>query len=289
MPGLDATLDQVNSTTDEFLNGTLGADPIAQGFTRPGRFNLAGLVALLSLGATDREREAPAPRDLVTANAALAKAALDKAGSPVTIEEAEDLLTLLRTGAVTADLVYSLEAALKFVRQLPPDLFRDVLNAHALPWDVVEAMRDDFAGHLPRRPEAFLVQLRDGRLDRAVLPNTLRVLKKRAVPRDAAETLRALIAPKNRMVRLAILIYARTQGVDIDERDLDAVYRAIDPANSDLAPLLNRGLARVQRQYPVARDAVTVLRRLTPEMTPSPSASSARERAGGPFARMRAS
>jgi len=105
----------------------------------------------------------------------------------------------------------------------------------------------------------------------------VRVLKSRAVPRDAAETLRALIAPKNRTVRLAMLIYARTQGVDIDEHDLDAMYRAIDPANSDLAPLLNRGLARVQSQYPVARDAVTVLRRLTPETTPSPSV---KERAG---------
>jgi hypothetical protein len=140
-----------------------------------------------------------------------------------------------------------------------------VLNGNALPWDVVEALRDDFAGHLPHRPEAFLAQLRDGRIDRAVLPNTMRVLKNRAVPPDAAETLRALIAPKNRTVRLAILIYARTQGVDIDERDLDAVYWAIDPANSGLTPLLNRGLARVQRQYPVARDVVTILRRLTPE------------------------
>jgi hypothetical protein len=84
----------------------------------------------------------------------------------------------------------------------------------------------------------------------------------RAATKEVAETLRALIGPENRTIRLAILIYARTQGVDIDEEDLDALYQAIDPANPDLSPLLNRGLDRLTTQYSGAGEALAILRRL---------------------------
>jgi hypothetical protein len=95
------------------------------------------------------------------------------------------------------------------------------------------------------------------------LPSTLRVLLNRALPRDIAETLRALIGPDYRTVRLAVLISARTHGVDIDERDLDALHAAIDPDNPDLATVLNRGLDRLQSQYQAA-GALAILRRLAP-------------------------
>ena len=53
-----------------------------------------------------------------------------------------------------------------------------------------------------------------------------------AAPGVLVETIRALIGPENQTLRLAVLVYARTQGIDLDEEDLDALFRALDPAPS---------------------------------------------------------
>ena len=262
MSGLRELLSRVNSRTDEFLRNRLGGEPTVGEFRRDGRFNLGGLIALLSLGARDRPREAPQPMDLSTLDAALVKMALDRVHSPVTLEEAGQILELLKSGAITTDVASAVHVMLRFARRLPPDLIIDVLQLPALPQDVIDAVSDDLAAAAARQPREVLAELRDGRIDRAVLPKTLGVLLNRAATRNVAETIRALIGPENRTIRLAILIYARTQGIDIDEDDLDALYQAINPARPDLSPLLNQGLDRLVTQLHGADQAVAVLRRL---------------------------
>jgi hypothetical protein len=263
MSGLDQMLQQIGSTADRFLADKLSVTSGTGEFAEPGRFSFGGLVTLLSLGARDRARGVPASADVSTADPALLQAALSRLGGPVTAAEAEEALDLLRTGAFATDVASSLRVLLRLVRHLPRGLFEDALRLPDVPADVVGALRADFAGDLPTRARDLVADLRDGRRDRAVLPTTLRVLLHRALPRDIAETIRALIGPENRTVRLAVLIYARTHGVDIDEADLDAVHEAIDPDNPDLAPLLHRGLDRLEAQYQAA-GALAILRRLAP-------------------------
>ena len=259
--GLSELLGRVNSKTDDFLRTRLGTDPGAGEFKQDGRFNLGGLIGILSVGARDRARAAPEGPDLAILDSARVKAALDHVNSPVTLEEAEEILVLLRSGAIASDVASALHATAKSARRLPPDLFIDVLRLPHLPGDIIDAVSDDLAGR-GETPRNVLTALRDGRIDRAILPNTLGVVLNRAATKEVAETLRALIGPENRTVRLAILIYARTQGVDIDEEDLDALYQAIDPANPDLSPLLNSGLDRLTTQYRGAGEALAILRRL---------------------------
>jgi hypothetical protein len=93
------------------------------------------------------------------------------------------------------------------------------------------------------------------------------VLLGRATPDVLLETIRALIGPENQTLRLAVLVYARTQGIDLDEKDLDALFKALDPANPDLGVFLDRGLERVTSTYGDAARAVAVLRRIA---APSP-------------------
>jgi hypothetical protein len=76
------------------------------------------------------------------------------------------------------------------------------------------------------------------------------------------ETIRALIGPENQTLRLAVLVYARTQGIDLDEEDIDALFRALDPANPDLGVLLDRGLERVTAPFEDASRALALLRRI---------------------------
>jgi hypothetical protein len=263
MSGLTDLLSRVNLRTDEFLRNTSGGSPVAAEFRRDGRFNLAGLITLLSLGAPDVHALPNEPMDLSTLDATAVRAALDRVDSPVTAEEAGQVLELLKSGAITADVASALHATLRLARRLPPDLVIDVLRLPELPVDVIQAVSEDLAGATQQRePRQVLVDLRDGRINRAILSRTLGVLLNRAATKNVAETIRALIGPENRTIRLAILMYARTQGIKLKEDDLDALYQGIDPASPDLSPLLNRGLEQLTTRLQGAGDAVAVLRRL---------------------------
>jgi hypothetical protein len=264
MSGLTDLLARVNSGTDGFLRERLAGAAAAGEFADDGRFSLGGLVALLSLGARERPREAPEQSDLAGLDVGMLQSVLDRVGSPVRPDQAAEILQLLKSGAVGRDVASALRVTVRFARRLPPELVLDLLELPALPGDVVDAISADLSGTGDRQPTAVLQELSDGQIDRALLPRTLGVLLNRAATRNIAETVRALIGPENRTVRLAILVYARMQGIDLDEKDLDALYRAIDPARPDLTPLLNRGLDRLVSQSSSAAHALIVLRRLRP-------------------------
>lgn len=259
-------LRDVNRRTDAFVKRTGVPASDAPDRTADGRFTLPGLIAILAVGARDRPREPLAAEAL---NPAVIEKVLNGIGSlhgvPIGVDEARAVVELLTTGEVVVDIVTGLRAVLVLVPRLPVAVARDVLTLPELPSDVVEAIRADLKDDPPRTLRDVIVDLRDGRLDgrRRILTNTLRVLLAEATPGALVETIGALIGPENRTLRLAVLVYARTQGIDLDEEDLDALHRALDPANPDLGVLVDRGLERVVDTYEDAALAVAVLRRIT--------------------------
>ena len=162
------------------------------------------------------------------------------------------------------DVATGLRGALLLAPRLPLAVTRDALALPELPRAVVDAIHADLRDDAPRTPRDVITDLRDGRLDgrRRILTNTLRVLLGRAAPGVLVETIQGLIGPENQTLRLAVLVYARTQGIDLDEKDLDALC-ALDPANPDLGVFLDRGLERVTSVYGDISRAVAILRRLT--------------------------
>ncbi len=259
-------LREVNRRTDDFMKRTGVSASEAPARTTDGRFTLPGLIALLAVGARDRRRE-PLVAEVITP--AVIERALNEVGRlrgvPIRADEARAVVELLTTGELVVDVVTGLRAVLVLVPRLPVAVARDVLTLPELPRDVAEAIRADLRDDAPRTPRDVIVDLRDGKLDgrRRILTNTLRVLLTEATPGALVETIRALIGPENQTIRLAVLVYARTQGIDLDEEDLDALHRALDPANPDLGVLLDRGLERVVDTYQDAALAVGVLRRIT--------------------------
>jgi len=225
---------------------------------------LPGFLEILALGQRTRPSEALPVRAVNHENIeAVLSLLAQRQGMPITAAEAREVVTLLTTGELFEDLGTGLAAAVRLGPQLPTALVEDALALPELPADLAAAIRRDLHDDPTRSPHEVLVSLRDGRLDREVLTNTLRVLLGSAAPQAVANTVRTLIAPENRSFRLAIVVYARLHGVDIDVEDLDAVYRAIDPANPDLSPLFAQGLTRVREKYGRAEDALALLRRLS--------------------------
>jgi hypothetical protein len=266
MSGLERLLDQVDRQTDATVRRLGMSAPAVTDGTAEGRFTLPGLIALLAAGAQDRPRHSLAAQVITPATI---ERALDEIGRlrgvPIRVSEAREVVELLTTGEVIVDVATGLRAALLLAPRLPIALTRDALALPELPRAVVDAIHADLRDDAPRTPRDVITDLRDGRLDgrRRILTNTLRVLLGRAAPGVLVETIQGLIGPENQTLRLAVLVYARTQGIDLDEKDLDALFRALDPANPDLGILLDRGLERVTSVYGDISGAVAILRRLT--------------------------
>jgi len=266
MSGLEKLLDQVDRQTDTTVRRLGMPAPAVTDGTAEGRFTLPGLVALLAVGARERPRQSLAAEVITPATI---ERALDEIGRlrgvPIRVSEAREVVQLLTTGEVIVDVATGLRAALLLAPRLPLALTRDALALPELPRAVVDAIHADLRDDAPRTPRDVIADLRDGQLDgrRRILTNTLRVLLGRATPGVLVETIRELIGPENQTLRLAVLVYARTQGIDLDEKDLDALFRALDPANPDLGVFLDRGLERVTSVYGDASRAVAILRRIT--------------------------
>jgi hypothetical protein len=264
MGALRDLLDRLDSKTDALVGRPGGTATPAHDLTLP------GLLGVLALGQRTRPTE-PLGLDLAlgTMSPERIRAVLDavakRLGVPVTPSEAQEVVELLTTGEFLADVQSGLAAAVRFVPRVPVALVQDALALDELPAELVAAVRTDLHDDPSRPVRERLEDLRDGRLDarRRILTNTLRVLLGRAAPGALVGTLRTLIAPENRTFRLAIVVYARLHGVDIDVEDLDALYRALDPADPDLGRLLDRGLDRVREKYTRAEDVVAFLGRLS--------------------------
>lgn len=204
------------------------------------------LTAMFVHGATPNDALAdPAVRDVVL-HVALEQLA-KKGGAPVTPDEAAEIVQLLSTGQFFGDLSSALAAASFAVRGLPIDLVTDVKHApHRIPLLLVAILKD--VKGTPFVPIQVLDDLRaDRKLDHppAVLRHTMRRLLDFATPARLSTTIGDLIHPDNRSVRLAIVIYARANGIPLEDSDLDLlrdhVFATDDP---DLGPVLVAGVDR---------------------------------------------
>ncbi len=186
----------------------------------------------------------------------------ESAGFLISDEEARQIATLLLSGEFYGDVADASAVIVRAVPTLPIALTRDVRAVHRLVRLPQALARDLDQGFF----EAVLTagNLIDGDLDREphLLRHTLRVLYDVATVESTFEMIRALIDPSNESVRLAIVLYARANGVDLEPGDLDLLRRSVlNPQDPDLGPALVLALGRLEkREGP--EEAGKILRRL---------------------------
>lgn len=80
--------------------------------------------------------------------------------------------------------------------------------------------------------------LEDGQINSQpqILVDTTKVILREAAPEKLASIIHTLLG--NESVRLAIIVYARSKGIEISQQDLDQVRKAIDPEQPNLGTLL---------------------------------------------------
>jgi len=221
------------------------------------------LTAVFTHGASPSTLLADSKVRDVVLNAAVEQLA-KKAGVPITPDQAKEAVQLLASGEFLGDASSALAAAAYAVRDFPIGLVKDTLH---LPHRVVRllvAITRDVAG-TPFVPVVVLQDLLDdGKLDHppGVLRRTMACLLDFATLATTAHTIGDLIRPENRSVRLALVVYARANGIPLEDSDLDVLRdNVFNTDKPDLGPVL---VAAVDRYLSTQKQGqlLTALRQL---------------------------
>lgn len=216
-----------------------------------------------------------APPDAVHGDRSLRDEILEKAvaelasraGVPVTPEQARRAARLLATGEFYRDVGDATAAVLFNVEGLPVALHRDIGSGPLRLGQLAFAVIRDLGGAVGAVP-SIMSDLRDGRLDQPpkVMGNTLRTLYGFASLRSTVEMICTLIAEENESVRLAIVVYARANGIPIEDADLTTLRdTALDPDRPDLGPALAVAFDRLTKKQDLdsIKDALSRMSRET--------------------------
>ena len=204
-----------------------------------------GLITLLACGArANTQKNGTKPFSLTKRNVADALAGLSTKN-----EQVKQAARLLLAGQFFGDMADAFATILHVVPGIPFDLAQDVRTLPQLPRRLVLAITRDL-GDAPSTVESVMSDLlADGKINspHKILSHTVRALYRQATARQIATTIHSLLG--NESVRLAIIVFAKSKGVTITQKDLDRVRKAIDPQKPDLGELLAPGSQHLRERF----------------------------------------
>jgi hypothetical protein len=170
-----------------------------------------------------------------------------RSGLTLSPDQTAQLADLLANGEFFSDIGSATAATLSTARGLPLAVAEDIRwSPRAI--RLLFALMRDLRG-TPGSAWKVFKELRGGRLDDppAVLTHTLRVLYASASIAAISEMIRTLLAKDNETFRLAVVLYARSAGIPIEDADLDVLREsAFSTGDPDLGPTLARAIGRLE-------------------------------------------
>jgi hypothetical protein len=166
-------------------------------------------------------------------------------GVPVEPNDARAALKLLMTGEFFGDAVQATTAVLRTVPKIPLAVPLDVVRFPRRIVDLFKAIVTDVAG-APLEVVGFVRNRLDANVpDREpqILVQTLTWVYGNGTLKNIVDLLRELTAPDNETVRLALVLYARANGIPITQGHLDALRDSVfNPQSPNLGPALKYGV-----------------------------------------------
>jgi hypothetical protein len=217
-------------------------------------------VSLSDIPVRESEGEALKRERFKQGVAALAR----RSGMLPTLDQTERIASLLSNGEFFRDIGSATAATLSTARTLPLALADDIRwSPRAI--RLLLALWRDLRG-TPASVWKVFAQLRSGELDDppAVLSHTLTALYATASLAAISEMIRTLLAKDRESFRLAVVLYARSAGIPIEEADLDVLRESVfNTDEPDLGPALLHAVERLEAN--LGRDfMIGVLDRLEP-------------------------
>ena len=164
----------------------------------------------------------------------LLKVAKEKAGesSPLSPDEAKNIFQLVVSGEIFIDIFYSFNVIFSLV--IKPDRFTNLGGNFKAYIDAVIHLPGSIISDLNPisvfdrvSTQIELVKKREPLKDPVILDKTLKTVFLAPVVGDTIEVVNALLAPENESVRIALLIYARLNGINLEQEDIDEVRGTI--------------------------------------------------------------
>jgi hypothetical protein len=174
---------------------------------------------------------------------------LDKAGVPIQPDKAREAIALIEQGQLQKEIKAAVQNVTISRTNMPASVVADLRKLPALPGNLARTIEADLAA-TPDLIPGVLEALRTGRWPQTVtLERTSQLLVEIATVRTIITTFRNFIAPQNEVSRLAIIIYARSKGVNLEEEDLDVLYEALRPDRIDFETLQARAFEKLVSSY----------------------------------------
>ena len=176
----------------------------------------------------------------------LKRVALDKVGesTPLHPDEANRVKKLIASGEVFHDIFYSFKVIFSLAK---PDhfsrldeSFRGYIKAIiVLPRSILSDLNPDDAFE---NISAQIAQLKAGESpdDIVILDNTLKTIYSVSDVGNIIDVINTLLAPENESLRIALSVYARLNGINLEQQDIDKVRETIlDRDNPQLGSLFS--------------------------------------------------
>ena len=173
-----------------------------------------------------------------------------RSGIAITPDQAKQVASLVASGEFFRDIASATAVALFALRGIPLALAADLKWSPRAIFVLLALMRD--LRGTPFSVRTLFFDLLDGEIDEppAVLSHTLRALYATASVAAISEMIRTLIAKDNQTIRLAIVLYARSAGIPIEDADLDVLRESVfNTGNPDLGPALVRAIERLEGHF----------------------------------------
>ena len=164
----------------------------------------------------------------------LKQVAIEKAGdsSPLPPDEARRAFELIVSGEIVEDLFYSLKVIYSLI--IKPDRFSNLDDSFEAYLDSLIQLPGSLIADLNPR-SAFdrisnqigLVKAGDPPDDPEILDRTLQTIFSAPEIGNTIDVISALLAPENESLRIALLVYARLNGVNLEQQDIDKVRDTI--------------------------------------------------------------
>lgn len=148
---------------------------------------------------------------------------------------------LLVTGRAKQDTRQSLFALLENLRKINPDTLKKTVTNGTNPFSLIDALAKDAKS---------LQAIQKGQPP-VVLRNTLHTLQSEPLGEIVSDSAKIFTSQDNPTMRLAIIAYARMNGVNLTEENLNDLNKALDPNQPDLYPFLAGALNTLKQEYGV--------------------------------------
>ncbi|MGR9099987.1 MAG: hypothetical protein ACU826_05410, partial [Gammaproteobacteria bacterium] len=159
---------------------------------------------------------------------------------PLDSAQRKEAWQLLVSGRASSDIKKSVNSIFGEIAEIDPDFLAETVAAFTDRKSLsglLEGLKDDVQ-NLPRSGN-----------EPQLLTNTLGKIKSNPPAELASETANILIRKDNRTLRLAIIAYARMNGINITEENLDDLSELLDSDEPNLYPLLHNAVATLKKEY----------------------------------------